>query len=50
MHLIVESRDVVSAHDITELVEQRLEQTFGPIRVTIHVEPPGYREEHISYH
>lgn len=49
MHLIVEPKDVVSAHDITELVEQRLEQTFGPIRVTIHVEPPNYREEHISY-
>lgn len=49
MHLIVEPKDVVSAHDITELVEQRLEQTFGPIRVTIHVEPPSYREEHISY-
>ncbi|MBE9067754.1 cation transporter [Leptolyngbya cf. ectocarpi LEGE 11479] len=49
MHLIVEPKDVVSAHDITELVEQRLEQTFGPIRVTIHVEPPSYHEEHISY-
>ncbi|ESA32673.1 cation diffusion facilitator family transporter [Leptolyngbya sp. Heron Island J] len=49
MHLIVEPEDVVSAHDITEVVEQRLEQAFGPIRVTIHVEPPNYREEHISY-
>ncbi|MEO0869903.1 MAG: cation diffusion facilitator family transporter [Cyanobacteria bacterium J06642_11] len=49
MHLIVEPKDVVSAHDITELVEQRLEDTFGPIRVTIHVEPPSYREENISY-
>lgn len=49
MHLIVEPKDVVSAHDITELVEQRLEKAFGPIRVTIHVEPPSYREEHISY-
>ena len=49
MHLIVEPKDVVSAHDITELVEQQLEQAFGPIRVTIHVEPPNYREEHISY-
>lgn len=49
MHLIVEPKDVVSAHDITEVVEQKLEQTFGPIRVTIHVEPPNYREEHISY-
>ena len=49
MHLIVEPKDVVSAHDITEVVEQRLEKSFGPIRVTIHVEPPNYREEHISY-
>ncbi len=49
MHLIVEPHDVASAHDITEVVEQRLEQCFGPIRVTIHVEPPNYREEHISY-
>ncbi len=49
MHLIVEPTDVVSAHNITEVVEQTLEQVFGPIRVTIHVEPPNYREEHISY-
>ena len=49
MHLIVEPTDVVSAHKITEVVEQTLEQGFGPIRVTIHVEPPNYREEHISY-
>ncbi|NEQ51743.1 MAG: cation transporter [Leptolyngbya sp. SIO3F4] len=49
MHLIVEPKDVVSAHDITELVEQRLAEAFGPIRVTIHVEPPNYREENISY-
>ncbi|MEA5462337.1 cation diffusion facilitator family transporter [Leptothoe sp. PORK10 BA2] len=49
MHLIVEPTDVVSAHNITEVVEQTLEQMFGPIRVTIHVEPPNYHEEHISY-
>ena len=49
MHLIVEPKDVVSAHDITEVVEQRLEKAFGPIRVTIHVEPPSYQEEQISY-
>ena len=49
MHLIVEPKDVVSAHDITEVVEQKLEQAFGPIRVTIHVEPSNYREDCISY-
>ncbi|MGD1950874.1 MAG: cation diffusion facilitator family transporter [Leptolyngbyaceae cyanobacterium] len=49
MHLIVEPQDVVSAHDITEIVEHQLEEAFGPIRVIIHVEPPNYREESISY-
>lgn len=49
MHLIVEPTDVVRAHNITELVEHSLGQAFGPIRVTIHVEPPSYQEEHISY-
>ena len=49
MHLIVEPQDVASAHDITEIVEHQLEEAFGPIRVTIHVEPPNYQEESISY-
>ena len=49
MHLIVEPKDVLSAHNITEQIEQRLEQQFGPTRVTIHVEPPSYVEPEISF-
>ncbi|MEL6158964.1 MAG: cation diffusion facilitator family transporter [Cyanobacteria bacterium J06623_5] len=49
MHLIVEPQDVLSAHNITEQVEQQLEAEFGPTRVTIHVEPHSYVEPHISY-
>ncbi|MEL6777034.1 MAG: cation diffusion facilitator family transporter [Cyanobacteria bacterium J06597_16] len=49
MHLIVEPQDVLSAHEITEQVEQQLEQEFGPARVTIHVEPHSYVEREISY-
>ncbi|MEL6815453.1 MAG: cation diffusion facilitator family transporter [Cyanobacteria bacterium J06598_3] len=49
MHLIVEPQDVLGAHNITEQIEQRLEEEFGPTRATIHVEPPSYVEPHISY-
>jgi len=49
MHLIVEPRDVMAAHDITEKVEQQLEEEFGPTRVTIHIEPHSYVEREISY-
>lgn len=49
MHLIVEPRDVLGAHNITEQVEQKLEEAFGPARVTIHVEPHSYVEREISY-
>ena len=49
MHLIVEPQDVLSAHKITEQVEQRLEEEFGPARATIHVEPYSYVESTISY-
>ncbi|MBE9078659.1 cation transporter [Romeria aff. gracilis LEGE 07310] len=49
MHLIVEARDVATAHDITEQVEDRLDDEFGPTRVTIHVEPPSYVSGEISY-
>lgn len=49
MHLIVEPKDVLSAHRITEQVEQRLEQHFGPTRVNIHVEPHSYVEPEISF-
>ncbi|MEL7359256.1 MAG: cation diffusion facilitator family transporter [Cyanobacteria bacterium J06560_6] len=49
MHLIVVPPDVLSAHNITEQVEQQLEEEFGPARVTIHIEPPSYVEPTISY-
>lgn len=39
MHLVVETRDVVKAHDITERVERRLENELGAREVLVHVEP-----------
>lgn len=49
MHLIVEASDVKTAHDITEAVENHLEERYGPIRISIHVEPPSYHSDQISY-
>ena len=49
MHLIVDAADVEAAHRITEAVEAKLEERFGPVRVTIHVEPPAYSSNQISY-
>ena len=49
MHLIVKPVDVAAAHAVTEAVEAKLEDVFGPTRVTIHVEPPSYQESTISY-
>ena len=39
MHLIVDAEDLITAHTITERVEARLDQKFGPVRCTIHLEP-----------
>jgi cation diffusion facilitator family transporter len=49
MHLIVDANDVETAHAITEAVEVRLEEKYAPVRVSIHVEPPAYESEQISY-
>ena len=49
MHLIVDADDVETAHQITEEVEARLEEKFSPVRVLIHVEPPEYKSDRISY-
>ncbi len=49
MHLIVDAADVKTAHHITEEVESRLEQRFRPVRILIHVEPPAYKSEQISF-
>ncbi|MGF1517548.1 MAG: cation diffusion facilitator family transporter [Nodosilinea sp.] len=49
MHLVVQPTDIRAAHQVTEAVEDRLEQVYGPARVTIHIEPREYTEEAISY-
>ncbi|TAE54743.1 MAG: cation transporter [Nostocales cyanobacterium] len=49
MHMIVNAPDVETAHEITEKVEQQLQQRFSPVRVVIHVEPPEYKTETISF-
>lgn len=48
MHLIVDAKDVETAHRITEEVETRLEEKFNPVRVLIHVEPPQYKSDRIT--
>jgi cation diffusion facilitator family transporter len=49
MHLIVDAADVETAHYITEAVETKLEEKFSPVRVLIHIEPPEYESDRISY-
>lgn len=49
MHLIVDAKDVETAHAITETVEARLAEKYHPVRISIHVEPPAYESEQISY-
>lgn len=49
MHLVVDAPDVETAHRITEEVEMRLEERFSPVRVLIHVEPPQYQSQRISF-
>lgn len=49
MHLIVDTEDVEKAHQITEAVEKCLEEHFSPVRVVIHVEPPDYQSDRISF-
>ncbi|WP_449417095.1 cation diffusion facilitator family transporter [Phormidium nigroviride] len=49
MHLIVEAKDVENAHLITEIVEERLQARFNPARILIHIEPPAYQSEQITY-
>lgn len=49
MHMIVDAPDVETAHRITEQVEAKLEDKFNPVRILIHVEPPGYQSERIGY-
>ncbi|MGQ4647346.1 cation diffusion facilitator family transporter [Lyngbya aestuarii] len=49
MHMIVDNQDVASAHQITEEVENLLEERFQPVRVVIHVEPQAYQSDQISF-
>nr|MDJ0576252.1 cation transporter dimerization domain-containing protein [Xenococcaceae cyanobacterium MO_234.B1] len=49
MHLIVNAPDVATAHKITEEIEARLSARYAPIRVSIHIEPPDYKSDHISF-
>jgi cation diffusion facilitator family transporter len=44
MHLITNAKDVETSHRITEEIEHLLEQRFGPVHATIHVEPESYAE------
>jgi divalent metal cation (Fe/Co/Zn/Cd) transporter len=40
---------VESAHRITESVEDLLHKRFDPARITIHVEPPNYVSDRVTY-
>jgi cation diffusion facilitator family transporter len=42
MHLVTGARDVETSHRITEEIERKLEERFGPVHATIHVEPLAY--------
>lgn len=42
MHLVTSAKDVETSHRITEEVERRLDERFGPVSATIHVEPLAY--------
>ncbi len=44
MHLVVEPLDVESAHRISEQVELALQDKYGDVRATIHIEPYDYIE------
>jgi cation diffusion facilitator family transporter len=49
MHLIVDTSDINTAHQITEDIERSLAERFGNVRVSIHVEPPNYVSNQISF-
>ncbi len=49
MHLIVDATDVATSHQITEAVEAHLQHKYYPVRVLIHVEPPDYQSDRITF-
>jgi cation diffusion facilitator family transporter len=42
MHLVTDAKDVETSHRVTEEIERRLGERFGPVHATIHVEPLSY--------
>lgn len=51
MHLHVQpeiERDHLKTHDLTEEIERRLEEKFGQVIATIHVEPFSMLENHVA--
>jgi cation diffusion facilitator family transporter len=44
MHLVLNVRELETAHQITEAIEGLLEKRYAPVRVMIHMEPPRYAE------
>jgi len=49
MHLIVSPSNVVEAHAVTEAVEALLHERYAPARIVIHVEPPEYHSDRLTY-
>jgi divalent metal cation (Fe/Co/Zn/Cd) transporter len=49
LHMVVDANDLPTAHRITELVEEHLEQRFGQVRCTIHLEPREYAIAEITF-
>ncbi|MEX0589213.1 MAG: cation diffusion facilitator family transporter [Cyanobium sp.] len=49
MHMVVDAIDLPTAHRITELVEDHLENRFGRVRCTIHLEPQEYATAAITF-
>ena len=49
LHMVVDANDLPTANRITELVEEHLEQRFGPVRCPIHLEPREYAIADITF-
>ncbi len=48
MHLVLNVKELNTAHQITEEIERLLEQRYDPVRIIIHMEPPEYAENQIG--
>jgi cation diffusion facilitator family transporter len=49
MHMVVRETSLAEAHRVTEAVEARLQEVYGPARITIHLEPPDYGSDSLTY-